>query len=50
MSPRAKVELVSLDKRATRYRVTCEEGAAGLAGAIADALAKEGIALGAAAA
>jgi len=47
VSPRARVELVSLDQRAARYRVTCEEGPGSLAGTIADALAKEGIALGA---
>ncbi len=47
ISTRAKVELVSLDHAAARYRVTCEEGAGSLAGAIADGLAKEGIGLGA---
>ncbi len=48
ISARAKVELLSLDHAAARYRVTCEAGAGSLAGAIADALAKEGIGLGAA--
>ena len=47
ISSRVKVELVSLDHGAARYRVTCEEGAGSLAGAIADGLAKEGISLGA---
>jgi small-conductance mechanosensitive channel len=48
ISSRAKVELLSLDHAGARYRVTCEAGAGSLAGAIADALAKEGIELGAA--
>ncbi len=47
VSSRAKVELLTMDHAAARYRVTCEEGAGSLAGAIADALAKEGIGLGA---
>jgi hypothetical protein len=48
ISDRARVELVSLDSRAARYKVTCENRP-GLSGAIAEALAREHIALGAAA-
>jgi hypothetical protein len=39
------VDLVSLDGRAARYRVTCEQKA-GLSGAITEALAREHISLG----
>jgi small-conductance mechanosensitive channel len=46
LSPRAKVELLSLDQSAARYRVSCEEGPHNLAAAIAEALAKEGVRLG----
>jgi hypothetical protein len=45
LSSRAQVDLVSLDGRAARYRVTCEPKA-GLSGAITEALAREQIALG----
>jgi hypothetical protein len=45
VSPRAQVELVSLDGHAARYKVICEHKAA-LSGAITEALAREHIALG----
>jgi small-conductance mechanosensitive channel len=46
LSPRAQVELVSLDVRAARYKVICEPKA-GLSTALTEALAREQIALGA---
>jgi hypothetical protein len=45
VSSRAQVDLLSLDGRGARYRVTCEQKA-GLSGAITEALAREHIALG----
>ena len=45
LSPRAQVELVSLDVRAARYKVICEPKA-GLSSALTEALAREQIGLG----